>query len=102
MKANYAIHLPWQTPEGVPVVFALVRVSDISYAQSREANMVLAAEKEARQHWSERTEALIGDIQSAEDFSYSHIPQRQVSSITCQYKYVGRMKPRSFPHDEQY
>jgi hypothetical protein len=100
MKANYATYHPWQTPGGVPVVLALVRFSDISYAQSREASMVLAAEKEARQHWSERTEALIGDIQSAEDFPYSHISPRHVSSVRCQYRYVGRMKPRQFPLDE--
>jgi hypothetical protein len=100
MKANYAIHHPWQTPGGGPVVLAFIRFSDASYAQSQEARMVLAAEKEARQHWNGRTEALIGDIQSAEDFSYNHISPRQVSSVKCQYKYVGRMKPRLFALDE--
>ena len=100
MKASYASHHPWQTAGGVPVVVALIRFCDASYAQSREAVMVLEKETEARRHWNGRTEVLIGDVQNTDDFSYNHISPRQVSSVKCQYKYVGKMKPRLFGLDE--
>ena len=100
MKANYVNHHSWQTVGENAVVLALVRFSEPSYAQSQEARMVLAAENDARRHWNGRTEALIGDVPSAADISYNHISPRQVSSVKCQYKYVGRMKPRLFALDE--
>jgi hypothetical protein len=98
MKAVYVNHPPFQTPIGV--VLALVLPNNFSYAQSQEARQVSEAAERVQQHWNERAEVLMTDAQSTEDFSYTHLSPRPVSSVKCQYKYVGRMNPRQFPLDE--
>ncbi len=96
MKAAYVNAPSVQTALGV--VFALVVPHNFSYAQSLEAQQVREAVARAQRHWNER--ALNTDEQSAEDLSYNHIALRSVTSVKCQYKYVGRMNPRQFPLDE--
>lgn len=96
MNATYVNSPSVRTAIGV--VFALVVPHNFSYAQSLEAQQVREAAVRAQRHWNER--ALNTDEQSAEDLSYNRIALRSVTSVKCQYKYVGRMTPRQFPLDE--
>jgi hypothetical protein len=97
MKAAYVNHPLSQAAIGV-VYLALVSPNNFSHAQSPEARQVREAAERVQRHWNER--ALSTEGQRAEDLSYNHLSPRPVSSVKCQYKYVGRMNPRQFPLDE--
>jgi hypothetical protein len=74
----------------------LVRSRDASHAQSAEAWKV----------W-ERVQLIQGDsylgegAENDDAFSYKHITPKVLFSVTCQYRYVGKLKPRQFPLDDE-
>ena len=50
---------------------------------------------------AESIEALQAMLQSGGEPSYSHIPVKPAFSVQATYKFIGKLKPRQFPLDDE-
>ena len=50
---------------------------------------------------AESIEALQAMLQSRAEPSYNHIPVKPAFSVQATYKFIGKLKPRQFPLDDE-
>lgn len=88
-----------QTRRSAPYPF-IMSLADAPDAQGLEGKKLSENAEEVLRHCRDCAGAVVALTESTDLFSYDHIPLMPVFFVKTRYKFIGRMKPRSFPMSE--